>query len=102
MLLGNHATLHVFKNIHPNGKACKIGGVDGSQYGRSTEQICDIPNVGVGYFNKTAVANILSWSKCIKLGMDSDYFKAYETFVLCASDTTAWVFTGDREDFYVY
>ena len=88
-------------NIRPNGKARTIGGIDGSQSGMSTEQICDIPHVGVGYFNKNAVANILSWSKCIKLGMDLDYFKASETFVLYASDTTGWVFTGNREGLYV-
>ena len=47
----------------------------------SSEQICDIPHVGVGYFNKNVVAKILSWSMCIKIGMDPDSFKASATFV---------------------
>ena len=93
VLLDNQAYKNeaLVSNIRPNGKARSIGGIDGSQSGMSTEQICDIPYVGVGYFNKNAFANILSWSKCIKLGMNPDYFKASETFVLYASDTTGWV-----------
>ena len=73
------------------GKSRNIGGIDGSQSGTSTKKMCDIPYVGVGYFNKNAVADILFWSKCITLGMDPDYFKAYEIFVLYASGTTGWV-----------
>ena len=46
--------------------------------GMSTVQIFDIPYVGVGYFHKNAVANILSWLKCIKLGMEPDNHKTYE------------------------
>ena len=34
-------------------------------------------------------------------GMDPDFFKGSETFVLCAGDTIGWVFTGDREGLYV-
>ena len=77
-------------NIRPNGTARNIGGIVGSQSGMSTEQICDIQYVGVGYFIKNEVANMLSWSKCVKLGMDPDYFKRYGTFVLYASDITGW------------
>ena len=33
--------------------------------------------------------------------MYPDYFKPYETFVLYASKTTGWGFTGDREGLYV-
>ena len=61
VLLDNLAALHVFKNkalvsyIRPNGKASNIGGIDGSQSGMSAEQICVIPCVGVGYFNKNMV-----------------------------------------------
>ena len=63
--LDNQATLHVFKNevlvsnIHPNDRARNIGGIDDSQSGMSTEQICGIQHVEVGYFNKNAVADIL-------------------------------------------
>ena len=63
-------------NIRANGRPRNIGGIDGNQSGMSTEQICDISNVGLGYFSKNAVANVLSWSKCVKLGMDPDYFKS--------------------------
>ena len=58
-LIDNRATLHVLKNealvpnIWANGKARNIRCV-------STEQICDILYVGVGYFKKNAVANILT------------------------------------------
>ena len=62
----------------------------------STEQICYIPYVAVGYLKKNKVANILSRSRCDKLGMDPDYFKGSETFVLYASDTTGRVLTGNR------
>ena len=62
--------------------------IDGSHSGMSTEQICDIPYVGVGHFNRNTVANVLSWSKCIKLGMDLDHFKGSETFILYYTDTT--------------
>ena len=81
VLLGNQATLHVFKNEamvsnnRANWKPRNIGGIDGIQSGMSAEQIWDIPYVRVDYFNKSAT-NIVSWSKCVKLGMDSDYFKA--------------------------
>ena len=101
VLLDNQATLHVFKNeaLVSNiraGRKASIGGIDGSQSGMSTFKVCDIPYVGVGFFNENAVTNIISWSKCIKLGMDPDYFKEYQTFVLYASDTTGWVFSVDR------
>ena len=92
--MDNQATLHVFKNealvsyIRPNGKASNKDGIDGRQSGMSTEQIGDIPYLRVSYFNKNAVANILSCSKCIKLDMDPEYFKGFETFVLYASNTT--------------
>ena len=74
-------------NIRPNDRERNIDGIDGSQTGMSTEQICGISYVGLGYFNKNAVANILSWSMSNKLGMDPDYLKASETFVLYYTDT---------------
>ena len=94
VLLDNQATVHEFKSealvskICPNGETRNIGGIDGSHSGISNGQICDVPHVGVGYYLKNAGANILSWSKRIKLGMDLDYFKASDTFVLYDSDTT--------------
>ena len=68
-------------NIGANRKA-SIGGIDGSQTGMTTVQICYIPYVGVGLFNGKAVANTISWSKCIKLRKDPCYFMEYYTFVL--------------------
>ena len=52
----------------------------------STVQVCDIPYVGVGFFSENTVANIISWFNCIKLAMDPNNFKEYQTFVLY--DTT--------------
>ena len=54
-------------NIHPNGKTRNISGIDGSLSGMSTELICDIPHVGVAYFNKMRSGlycpgkSVLSW-----------------------------------------
>ena len=55
----------------------------------------------MGFSNKNAVTNIISWSKCIKLGMNPDYFKEYQIFVLYASDTSAWIFAVVRVGLYV-
>ena len=93
VLLVNQATLHLVKNeaLVSNiraGRKTSIGGIDVSQTSMSTVQVCDIPYVGVGFFNENAVANIISCSQCIKLGMDPDYFKEYQTFLLYASDTS--------------
>ena len=60
-------------NIRAGRKASIGGKIDGSQTGMSTVQVCDIPYVGVGFFNGNAVANIISWSKCIKLQGVSDF-----------------------------
>ena len=67
----------------------------------STEQIWDIPYVRIGYLDKNAIANILFWLKCIKLGMDPDYFMASKTFVLYYNITNAWVFACYHESLYV-
>ena len=82
------------------GKKASIGGIDGSQTAISTLQVCDIPCVGVGFLNENAVANIISWSKCIKLGMDPDYNREYQSFVLYGCDTSGWIFAVDREGLY--
>ena len=55
----------------------------------------------MGFFNENAVANIISCSKCIKLGMDPEYFKGYQTSVLYANDTSAWIFAVGSEGSYV-
>ena len=42
-----------------------LGGIDGSQTGMSTVQVCDIPYVGVGFLMRTldlCVSN-LEWTK---------------------------------------
>ena len=43
---------------------------------------------GGGFVNEVEVANIISWSKCIMLGMNADWFKEHQIFVLYASGTT--------------
>ena len=70
------------------GRKASISVIDGSQIGMSTVQVCDIPYAGVRFFNKNAVANIIAWFKCIKLGMDPNYFKECQTFVLYTRDTS--------------
>ena len=77
VLLDNRVIRRVLKNETTvfNIRAVRkvsIGGIDGSQ---STFLVCCIPNVGVGFFNENAVATIISWFKCIKLGMDPNYLK---------------------------
>ena len=42
------------------GRKANIGGINGSQTVMPTFQVCDIPYVGVGFYNENAVANIIS------------------------------------------
>ena len=106
VLFNNQATLYVLKseelesNIGADRKA-SIGGIDGSQTGMTTVQVCDVPYVSVGLSNRKADAVIISWSKWIIRGIDPDYFKKYQTFVLYVCDTTKFIFSVDRERLYV-
>ena len=83
VLLDNQASLHVFKNdalvnnIVPMKQSKDIGGIDGTHSGMSTAYKCTIPGIGKGYFNRNAVANIVSWSPCVKNDMNPDYFREF-------------------------
>ena len=58
----------------------------------SISQVCKMPGIGVGYFNKNTVANVISWSKSMKVGLRLDYFEDYDAFVLYATNSTGWTF----------
>ena len=52
-----------------------------------TGQVCNISGIGVDYFNKNAVANVISWSKLITVGLHPDYVEEYDTFALHTTNT---------------
>ena len=49
------------------GRKASIAGIDGRQTSMSTDQVCDIPFVGIRFFNENAVANIISLIQTILL-----------------------------------
>ena len=66
----------------------------------STAYKCIIPGIDKGYFNRSAVANIISWSLCVKNGMNPDYFREFETFVLYSDNDHGWMFARNSDGLY--
>ena len=73
-------------NREPNRRA-NIGGIDSTRARMPTGQVCNISGIGVDYFNKNAVANVISWSKLITVGLHPDYVEEYDTFALHTTNT---------------